>query len=454
MTVGFRRIVIILTMAAACTAICTGDAVAQTSHLADGIAHYNAGRYDEALNEFRAELEIDEHCPLAYYYAAKIRIERNQYSRAVENLEAALRDSAGFHDANGLMAFALNKSGFTPEALVAWQKFTNAVGTLEGGGELAAESIVQPEKYHELLRLEADRIQRERETAAREKRERLAAEQARRDSIAAAEQVQAETSGDSTAAPLPAAQETAAEDIEIPIEDMSERIDSAIRTIFYVFGIGLVVAAAGIFTAVRIIRKRRSASEEKVFSEEVERIISDREFESSEEQAISEFEVKKRELLEIVQPRIEHLSEKPADAVEPIYYLTPVDTDPAPHPEPAPAPEHVHQTKITEEIKALVSKMYREGKSPEQIAQVADLSKTEVELILAVRERRMDNLIKEFHDEDSELIDSDQLVAAVQNLSFEGASTRDIAKQLNISISEVVLAYSIIEKKAENSGLS
>ena len=82
------------------------------------------------------------------------------------------------------------------------------------------------------------------------------------------------------------------------------------------------------------------------------------------------------------------------------------------------------------------------------------MSKTEVELILAVREHKMDNLIKDIHDEDGELPDSDQLVTAIHNLSLEGASTREIAKQLNISISEVVLAYSIIEKQAEGSGLS
>jgi DNA-directed RNA polymerase specialized sigma24 family protein len=118
------------------------------------------------------------------------------------------------------------------------------------------------------------------------------------------------------------------------------------------------------------------------------------------------------------------------------------------------AAKTISQFKVTEEIKSLVSKMYREGQSVENIAQVADLSKTEVELILAVREHHMESLISDLQEEDEDFPDRNQLVRAIHDLSLEGASTRDIAKKLNISLSEVMLAYSIIEKETKDSELS
>ncbi len=106
---------------------------------------------------------------------------------------------------------------------------------------------------------------------------------------------------------------------------------------------------------------------------------------------------------------------------------------------------------ITEEVKALVSRLHREGHSAENIAQTADLTKTEVHLILAVREHQMDNLIDEINREGDDLIDRDQLLHAINDLSMEGANNREIAKTLNISISEVSLATSINEMRKKNS---
>jgi len=283
---------------------------AQTNHLADGISFYNSEKYDEALNEFRAEIEINEHCPLAYYYAAKIRIDRAQFSRAIQNLEAALRDSLGFHDANGLLAFTLNKSGFAPEALVAWDTFTRAVGIIDGNTKLSPESIIPPEDYHALLKLDSERKQREklisekneqaRIEGERKKQEEITAEKNERDRLETARLENARRTEDSANADSLAALAKAANEppspsnispedtagfaeengmdgnIDLPIEDLSTQINAAIRRVIFVLAMVLLVSALFFFAAVRYTRKRKSNAEETVFSEEVERIINDR----------------------------------------------------------------------------------------------------------------------------------------------------------------------------------
>ena len=47
--------------------ICCDGFSEEKSHLAEGIKLYYSGLYNEALNEFRTEIKIHEHCPLAYY---------------------------------------------------------------------------------------------------------------------------------------------------------------------------------------------------------------------------------------------------------------------------------------------------------------------------------------------------------------------------------------------------
>ncbi|GAG23085.1 unnamed protein product, partial [marine sediment metagenome] len=50
-----------------------------------------------------------------------------------------------------------------------------------------------------------------------------------------------------------------------------------------------------------------------------------------------------------------------------------------------------------------------------------------------------------------DLKDRDQLLHAINDLSMEGANNHEIAKTLNISISEVSLAASINEMRKKNS---
>ena len=124
--------------------------------------------------------------------------------------------------------------------------------------------------------------------------------------------------------------------------------------------------------------------------------------------------------------------------------MTPVLT-PEPHPEP-PVPDETHRAAITEEVKALVSRLFREGKSPEEIAHTADLTTTEVNLILAVRDRKLENMVSELRQEESDWA-PDQLFGAIASLREEGASSREIARKLEVSLSEVQLVSSLIALK-------
>ena len=114
----------------------------EKSRLAEGIKLYNNRLYNEALYEFSAEIKINQHCPLAYYYAAHIRITKEQYRRANINLEAALRDSTDYHDAHGLLAVTFLKMGEKTKALAEWKIFVQAVGIIEDKSLTTAESIM------------------------------------------------------------------------------------------------------------------------------------------------------------------------------------------------------------------------------------------------------------------------------------------------------------------------
>jgi len=120
---------------------------ANTGGLDRGIDLYRTGDHDAALAELKAVIDESPRAPLAYYYAAKIRYEREQYSRAKGNLAAAIRDSAGFADAVGLLACAELKLGNTGDAVEHWKKFTAAVRGAASQGPVSAESIVLPEEF-------------------------------------------------------------------------------------------------------------------------------------------------------------------------------------------------------------------------------------------------------------------------------------------------------------------
>jgi hypothetical protein len=226
--------------------------------------------------------------------------------------------------------------------------------------------------------------------------------------------------------------------MNIPLGDIDRRVRSGIRKGLYGMLALTVALALGVFGIVKLIKRRRKHGEEVNFSEEVERLMNDKAFEHDEEKAIREFEAKKRELLETL-----HASEeRPAPSVPEEHY----PEEPEPELREIPIPETMRKSHITEEVKALVSRLHREGHSAAEIANNADLTKTEVDLILAVREHYLENLIGEFESVD-DTPDDDQLLRAVYSLNAEGASIREIAQKLNISTSEVRLASKMLEMR-------
>jgi len=419
----------------------------KTSHLLRGLEYYNSGNYDEALNEFKAEIEINKNSPLVYYYAAHIRLSKGQYPRAVQNLEAALRDSSDFHDAHGLLAYILLKMGENRKALDEWNSFVRAIGPIEENTPVTAKSIMIPEEYHEIFKREARIKELERLETERREGERLRAEK----------ELEAEKTPASGEYVLPDSVKASGQRIlgtsvpddritetEIPLEDLGQRVKADIRNGIYGIIVATVVLGIGVIAVIYWIRKRRAVKEEKNFSEEVERLLSNREFELDEEKTLQELETKRRELVQ----EFQSVAETPTSQKRPAT-KQPVEETKQALPEKN-IPDNTRKTQITEEIKALVSRLSREGHSPEQIAQTADLTKTEVKLILAVRESHLDNLIDEIKSEEEDSMDRNQLIHAINNLSTEGVNTREIAKRLSISSSEVELASSIIEMRKKN----
>jgi len=430
----------------------------EKNHLSEGITLYKNGLYDEALNEFRNEIEINRHCPLAYYYASQIRIARQQYTRAKQNLEAALRDSTDFHDAHGLLAVTFLKMGKHSEALAEWVNFVKAVGSVGEKTPLTIESIMSPEKYYNMLQIEAEKKEREKILAKKIENERLEAERIESEKLKTRESFNTEklpetneisvieslTAAEQLPSNIPDEDDTIAE-IETPLEDLEKRIRSSIHAGIYGIMVVTSILLISVLAAVYWMRKRKVAREEINFSEEVERLLNDRDFELDEEKAIQTFEAKRRELIQEEQP-LKEISNQVNNPV-----IEHPDEETIQYPQEKHTPVSMKKSPITDEIKALVSRLYREGHSAEKIAHTADLSKTEVDLILAVREHHLDNLIDEINREEEDSIERDQLIHAIHDLSAEGVNAREIAKKLNISISEVVLASSIIEMQKKNS---
>ena len=432
-------------------------------HLAEGIRLYNDGLLNEALTELRAELELDPHAPAAYYYAAKIRIEKGQLSRALDNVDAALRDSSGYTDALALRAHILLKNGRDEEALAVWKRFVALAGAMEEEMVVTAGSIVAPEEYRRKLardrerreseRLEAERLQREIEE--REQSQRRAATEAVPPDPGTPEQ----TAPESEPKPEPVDPVALADDSEPevtavqPLDDLENRVRSQIRRGMY--GLLAFFLAAGAIAAGAwyMMRRRKRRAEELDFSEEVGRILLDTDVaDLDEKSALSEFEAKKLELLGAINPETE-----PAVPPESTPYdLAPPESEQLP--EAVTAESSVEAIRdsfaasnagggpqpITEEVKTLVSRLYREGGTPEDIARTADLTVTEVKLILAVREHHTSVLVEDITGESHNEPDRDRLIHAVHDLSAEGLSTREIARTLSISTSEVQLASMVI----------
>lgn len=431
--------------------------------LADGIRLYETGKSSAALNAFTEAVNNNQRCPLAYYYAARIRIENKQYDRARTNLAKAISDSTGFYDASALMAVTLMKLGETDGAQTAWKRFINGVGVVEGFDVSSTASIMYPEDYRQLLadernrRSMADSLSRIADTGTPTNQSIYD----QSDTGAAPGMLPAANTRTSRLAQSPSAETLRADGAssavdshalaieKTPLGDIERRIRSDFRAgVLVTAAVVLLFAGVCIFILARIRRKRRS-SDEVTFSNQVERLLDDMRFELDEDRTAREFEQRKKEI---------------AQEIENIRYSsgmgeqrTPDTVSPSPGQESAESPEQIvplrqeqwipesmRKAIITEEVKVLVSKLSREGKTPEQIAQIADLTTTEVNLILAVRERRVENMAVEIHQTE-EFYERDQLLSAIAGLREEGASNREIARKLDISQSEVDLAISILE---------
>lgn len=417
-------------------------AEAQSGGFERGLAFYNKGQYDEALNEFNAAVNKNSHSSLSYYYAAHIRLKKKQYSRSEKNLLAALRDSTDFSDATGLLAFTHLRMGKTDKALEDWRIFTEAVGILDVDKPLTADSIMLPEDYRSQLALQ---IQRKKELAEEERKK--AAEEARADSISAAMAVKSPEKP----VDIPAADSIAVSGIDSeagttePAKSLDKRVNNNIRDGVYGLVAVVVCLIGGITTVVLLIRKKMRSKADYTFNAEIKRVLEEKaqiddQFERDENRAIREYEAISREISGVKGFHEERKPESDIPAITTNLAFTEKMEKPERHYEPI----AVRPQKITEEVKALVTRMFREGHAVNEIARAADLTQTEVELIIAVRARRMEQLIQDVTSEEEDYIDSDQLYKAINELHSEGHSDREIARKLEISTSEVKMALSII----------
>ena len=477
-------------------------AAQQQNSLSAAIRLFDQGRTDAALSMFNALVEQNPRCPLAYYYAALIRIQQQQYRRAEQNLETALRDSSRLVDAYALMALARREQGNTRGALEAWRQFVRETGTVAEENQQSLESITYPELYREKLAAQA---RPEQESAARGQatalpvsalaepatstqqpnvQEQAASSPAPGSSDAdRVTTIRGESSaGNQSAAPsgtgspaeavsrntppapsaavtantqamIAAPESTLEEQVisldDTPLREIETRISADIRTIMITVSAAagfLLLSIAGI---VLWIRKKRHKSDDVVFSEQVELLLDDMKFELSEDRALREFELKKQEIiqeLESIRAAAEPKSENPlpARAREETAAFRPEEAISAPAFPVVPGDSK--RPLITEEVKALVSRLHREGKPPEQIARVADLTTTEVQLILAIREHRLGDLANRLHENDHGL-EPDELSNAVRSLREEGLDSREIARKLDISLSEVSLVTSLLARR-------
>lgn len=427
------------------------SAPVRTGRISRGIDLFREGRFDEALSEFNEEVNASPRSPLSYYYAARIRLEKNQYARAEKNLQAALRDSVDFTDARGLLAYTRKKMKKTTPALADWKKFVNVVGRTDSG-EVSAEDIILPEDYRTLV-TEAEH--RRKEEAERVAAALAAAEIARRDSLEAAERTQvAETAEDTDTAVENdiSGEDTGTQPAVPPAEDTGSDIEKRMRRNITYGLVGLVVSGillvCGVAGVAVWVKRRMVPAEEVTFAREVANMldaedVSDEDFEREEERAIREYEMKNRA---IQNRETEHTSLKARMVEEP---RVPAPERPLESRLPA-APVTDRSHAITEEVKALVMKMHREGRSVAEIASTADLTRTEVELILAVRARHVERLVSEAAVESGEDVVADHMFRAVEEMHSEGRTVRDIARKLNISTSEVQLAVSLLNMYRPN----
>jgi len=98
--------------------------------------------------------------------------------------------------------------------------------------------------------------------------------------------------------------------------------------------------------------------------------------------------------------------------------------------------------------------MHREGRSIEDICRASELTRTEVELIIAVRAKHVEHIIENAVDdaaEDDLTMDTDHLYTAIGELTTDGHSPKEVARRLGLSTSEINFAIAVM--KSENNKL-
>jgi len=427
--------------------------------LSRGIAWFHKGEFDSALSALNDAVESDPNCPLAYFYAARIRLSKGQDSKALANLEAALRDSANFTDAVGYKAFTLKRMGDEDGAMSEWRRFVAAAGTLTSG----AETITIPESYRELL----DDERRQKEAAEQKRRLAEVLEQER--AKAAAESAKAVSDSLAVRAEEPVAITAG----ELPAEDadtIENRIRTSIRRGVYGIVLTLFLLISGCTAVVVWMRRRSRSGPDLTFSGEIDSFMHERE-EAGDIAELGE-DLSRR----VFEDKLRSITGEREEAPGPYPPPPPVVTEPeaAPPSTDSSRDETLHGDRtaprsdshvahaaysdgshhflenssgrqpITEEIKALVTRMHREGHPVEAICRAADLTRTEVELIIAVRARQVEQIVEEVSEPEDEEYDTDRLNIAIRELRADGAEPREIAKKLGISTSEVHFALSIM----------
>ena len=511
-----------------CNTICYAQ---DGDHLSRGIQQYNAGRQTEALAELNAVVSADPHRPLAYYFAARIRLEQGELSRARQNLRLALADSTGFADAAALMAVVLDREGDSAGANQRWRQFIETAGT---DPDVNATTIMMPEAYRAQLseaatartdaarieteRQEAARLQREREDAAnREQAQREAArqEEARREADRL-EQARREQALAATASDMPpaagntiAAEETTQADtineeiltleteIGEEVDELGNRVHRGIRQGLYSIISVTMLLFGGIAGIALYIRHRRKQREFSLgFAEEIDNALRERleeesiameltgenaerafnEQSSRIRQYDNEIEESTKKILEpplpesiaprppYAPPQAEPVQPEPprrdnvveeyghvigdasaaAEAEEEVAWEFPREQYESP---PPPLPQASERPPITEEVKSLVTRMSREGRNVNDICRAADLTRTEVELILAVRARHTENLVMDFAHDREEDADANRLYQAVRELAADGETEIGIARKLGISRTEAAMAIKVMQKR-------
>lgn len=423
------------------------DGISASDPLSRGIALYREKRNDEAIIELRRAVEMPGSRTLGYYYAARIRIRQGNLASARKNLLAALADSADFHDATGLLAWTNRELGNTTDALIEWGRFVAAVGAIRPGEPITDASIMLPENYRELLP----------PPGTRPDTTMVAAADTGRAVVAGADTIRAIGRPDSAAA------------VASPVLDaLDRRIESQIRRGYYGIGAAVALMIVGLGGVAWWLRRRRRIAGPDFLTDVGNAIDAAGEDEFS----LDDGEIAARGHRQITRRREEPRFSLPTEEIS----LPPVEPPSRPARIPAaaftiPAPEPSTEwgfagdeefrpafrnesssesgksgrQPITEEIKALVARMYHEGRSAVEIARLADLTRTEVELILAVRTRVVEDLVRTAVEEDEEPRGA-AVHRAVAELAAEGRSALDIARQLGISTSEVRLALAVMEK--------